>query len=326
MSNNNEEERFSSSISTRGNYHPTSNWKGVILILTSATGFSTLAIWGKIAYASGLNLPSILAFRFLGSAILLGSWLLIKRRWKTTFGQAAKALLLGAIGYSIQATLFFSALLYTGAGVATLLFYTYPAFVTLLAWIVEGETPDKYRRVALGVALIGCAFTSDFSQATVDPMGVMFGIASGVWYSIYLTFGARLVKSVDPIESGAYVSLGAAFSFILAALATNQITIPNSLDGLGALVGIAILATTVPIVTLFSGIQKIGITRTAIVSTVEPVITVFLGILFLGEQLEGIQLWGGLMVIVSVVLSNLGKRDLLDYWSLDKICCKDIQK
>ena len=287
----------------------TTNWAGGILVATSAAGFSTLAVFVKLAYDAGLNLQSILVFRFLGTALLLWTWLLLRNNWKLPLDKALKAILLGAVGYAIQATLFFSALLYTDAGIATLLFYTYPAFVTLLAWLVEKEVPDRARKTALGIALVGCAFTADLSQATVAPLGVLFGIASGVWYSLYLTFGARLVKSVEPVVTSAYVSLGATFSFGVATLFTGQFTIPSRIEDVYTIVGISVLATALPIVTLFSGMQKIGTTRTAIVSTVEPVMTVALGILFLGEKLAGGQIWGGLLVVSSVILSNLGRAE-----------------
>lgn len=286
------------------------NLVGTGLVVISAAGFSTLGIFGKLAYALGLNLPSILAFRFLGTAAILWAWLLWRDRWKLPSQQTIKAILLGAIGYAVQATLFFSTLLYTSVGIATLLLYTYPAFVTLLAWMIEKETPDRYRQAALGIALIGCTLTANVSQATVAPLGILFGLASGLWYSLYLTFGARLVKSVDPIATSAYVSLGAAFSFTLATLTISQFTLPSNLAGVGVITGTVLLATAIPIVTLFMAIQKIGTTRAAIVSTIEPVFAVVLGFVLLGEKLEGTQLIGGLMVVVSVVLANLGRRSL----------------
>ncbi len=300
-----------SSLALRADYRALpDNLVGTALIVVSAAGFSTLGIFGKLAYALALNLPSILAFRFLGTAALLWAWLLWCDRWKLTPHQAIKAVLLGAVGYAVQATLFFSALLYTDVGIATLLLYTYPAFVTLLAWLIEKETPDRYRQAALGIALIGCTLTADFSQATVAPLGILFGLASGLWYSLYLTFGARLVKSVEPITTSAYVSLGAAFSFTLATLTISQFTLPNSLAGVGVITGTVLLATAIPIVTLFAAIQKIGTIRAAIVSTIEPVFAVGLGFVLLGEKLEGTQLIGGLMVVASVVLANLGRRPL----------------
>lgn len=296
---------FLQASSARENTIFPSSWAGVLLISTSAAGFSTLAIFAKLAYDFELNLPSILMFRFLGTAIIIWGWLLLRNNWQIPLGQAIRAVLLGSIGYAIQATLFFSALLHTGAGVATLLFYTYPAFVTLLAWAIDKDVPDRARKIALAIAFIGCVLTADLSQATVAPLGIVFGVASGAWYSLYLTFGARLVRNIQPTVTSAYVSLGATVSFAIATLAASQLTLPNSIQGVYTLLGIAVLATALPIVTLFSGMQKIGTTRAAIVSTIEPVMTVLLGFFFLGEHLAGAQVWGGLLVVVSVVLANL---------------------
>lgn len=304
MAKNNMNAQPERSKSLLSGSHLSADWIGVSLVVASAAGFSTLAVLVKLAYGVKLNLSSILVFRFGGTALILWTWLILQNKWRLPLAKALRAMLLGAVGYAIQATVFFSALLYTDASVATLLFYTYPAFVTLLAWIVEKEVPTRSRKIALSIALTGCVFISDLSHATVAPLGLMFGIASGVWYSLYLTFGSRLVKAVDPVVTSAYVALGATLSFAAAALLSSQFTIPDSFEGIYIVVGIAVLATAVPIVTLFSGMQRIGTTRTAIVSTVEPLITVALGIWLLGERMQGAQVWGGLLIVASVVLAN----------------------
>ena len=46
------------------------DWGGVALITVSAAGFATLAIFGKLAFASGMSLPTMLALRFSGAAAL----------------------------------------------------------------------------------------------------------------------------------------------------------------------------------------------------------------------------------------------------------------
>jgi len=284
-----------------------SNLIGIILIITSATGFSTLAILGKIAYAEGLNLPSILVFRFAGTALLLWPWLLFHHMWRLTISQAIKATLLGAIGFAIQAAVFFSALIYTNAGTVTLLFYTYPTFVTIIAWVREKEQPNSYRRIALILAILGCILTVNISGAAVQPLGIIFGIASGLWYALYLTFGARLVQSIAPVVASAYLSLGATLSFFITALLTSGIVVPKSVTGIWVVAGIAVVATALPIVTLFAGIRRMGTTKAAIISGIEPVMTVLLGIVFLGERLDESQIFGSFLVVTSVVIAN-GER------------------
>ena len=42
---------------------------GLALLLVAATAFSTLAIFMKFAFMAGVNLTTLLAFRFLFSAV-----------------------------------------------------------------------------------------------------------------------------------------------------------------------------------------------------------------------------------------------------------------
>ena len=275
---------------------------GVALIVISATGFGTLGILAKLAYAEGLDLPSTLAWRFVGAAVVFWAWLVWRGNWRLEKRLAILAILLGAIGYAIQATLFFAALNYAGAGVTALLLYTYPAFVTLLAWITQGERPRRNRQIALSLALFGCLFTADLSGATVKPIGLLLGVASGGWYALYLTFGARLVRSVSPVTTSAYLSLGAAFSFLATAFLKNGLIFPKTAVAMGTVGGLILIATVLPIVTLFAGIRRLGTAQAAILSTIEPVVTVLLGIIFLGEEFLARQILGGLLVVSSVVL------------------------
>ncbi|MBD1841808.1 EamA family transporter [Coleofasciculus sp. FACHB-64] len=292
-----------------GRTAPRPNRVGVALIAVSATGFATLAIFAKLAYAEGLDLPSTLAWRFTGAAAILWSWLVWRDEWRLKPQDAIASTLLGGVGYAIQATLFFGALAYTSAGVAALLLYTYPAFVTVLAWVIEGDRPGFYRKIALGLALTGCLLTADLGGTTVQPLGLGLGIASGAWYALYLTFGARLVRSLSPVTTSAYLSLGAALSFMGAACLGRGLIIPQTSIALGTIAGLAVIATVLPIVTLFAGIQRLGTSRAAILSTIEPVVTVLLGIVFLGEQLVGRQILGGLLVVSSVVLIQAFPQD-----------------
>jgi hypothetical protein len=42
---------------------------GTVMVLVSATAFGSLAIFAKLAYASGLRTAQLLAFRFLLAAV-----------------------------------------------------------------------------------------------------------------------------------------------------------------------------------------------------------------------------------------------------------------
>jgi drug/metabolite transporter (DMT)-like permease len=96
--------------------------------------------------------------------------------------------------------------------------------------------------------------------------------------------------------------LGAALSFLATAFSGDGLIFPKTPVAVGTVGGLILIATVLPIVTLFAGIRRLGTAQTAILSTIEPVVTVLLGILFLGEELVARQIIGGLLVVSSVIL------------------------
>jgi drug/metabolite transporter (DMT)-like permease len=65
---------------------------------------------------------------------------------------------------------------------------------------------------------------------------------------------------------------------------------------------IAAIATVIPMVGLFAGIERIGAPTASIVSTFEPVVTVVLAGLVLGESLSLVEATGAACVIAAVRL------------------------
>jgi drug/metabolite transporter (DMT)-like permease len=67
-------------------------------------------------------------------------------------------------------------------------------------------------------------------------------------------------------------------------------------------VGIALFPTMLAISLFMAGLPRVGAARAALVSTVEPVITVLLAAVILGDRLSGVQMGGGVLVLLAVIL------------------------
>ena len=68
---------------------------------------------------------------------------------------------------------------------------------------------------------------------------------------------------------------------------------------------IAIVGTILPFGLFFAGINHIRSTRASITATLEPIFAGFLAFIFLGERLLLLQMIGGCMVILAIVLLQL---------------------
>src|SRR5215210_7181756 len=130
--------------------------EGLLLCVASAAGFGAMAIFAKQAYAAGLDVTTLLALRFPMAAVMLWTLIVVRRR---AIGSLRGLAVGGALGlwYAAQAGLFFSALERIDAGLASLLLYAYPALVTLGAFALGRERPDRRRVGALALASAGVA-------------------------------------------------------------------------------------------------------------------------------------------------------------------------
>ena len=278
---------------------------GIGLITLSAVGFSTLGLFTKLAYTQGLNPLSTLFWRLAGSAAILWIWLLLNRKLSIKKGNAVAAFCLGASVYALQANLFFRALTHASAGITTLLFYTYPAFVAVWSYLLTRTKPVSLRSwqgKALILTFLGCLLTVDFSSQTAQPLGIVLGIASGAGYGLYLFCSSYLVKTVKPIEAAAYMLLGSAFTIAIVVISGQALIIPTTKSSILIVSGLALISTALPTITLFLGLKRLEVLPAAIFSTLEPILAVFMGIIFLQEQFWLGQALGGLLIICSAVI------------------------
>src|SRR5947209_166458 len=189
---------------------------GFLFCLAAASGFSTIGILAKLAYAAQVNVVTLLAGRFLLTSILL--WLIVvAMRQSIPSGRPlAAGLALGLIGFGIQVTLLFLSLQRIDAALSALLFYSYPAMVTVGAVLIGREGATVRRLAALTVALAGVGLVfSSAGGARRDTTGVLLSLASAFLYSLIILAVDRLGRRTPTLAVSSVVSTGAATSVLL---------------------------------------------------------------------------------------------------------------
>ncbi len=287
--------------------HPAAT--GTACVVASAVAFGAMAILARIAFASGVDTPTLLALRF-GIAAIAMLALASLRKVPLPSGSTLGALvLLGAIGYGGQAFSFFTALTLAPAGLVALLLYLHPALVALLAAALLHERLTPVKLVALAIALAGMVLTIAPALTTPESVpagtgvvaGIGFAIAAAVFYSLYIIAGAWLGRRVDAFPVSTVVIASAAVLFIAAALVRGP-QWPQTPEGWVAVVAIALLSTVAAVTLYFAGLKLIGPTRASTLSTLEPLVTVTLAALVLGERIAPVQMAGGALILAAVVL------------------------
>lgn len=269
-----------------------------------------MAIFAKVAYADGADVLTVLAVRFAVAGVCMLA-LAVARGAQLPRGRTLAALMaLGGVGYVAQALAYFSALTMASAGLVALLLYVYPAIVTVAAALIFGERLTPLKVAALVVALTGTALTlGDIGGGR--PLGIVLALAAAVAYATYILVSSRVVPRAGAIPAATVVMLAAA-AVLGTAVAIAGPSVPQTLQGWGAIGGLALVSTVVAMVTFFAGLQRIGPADASTVSTVEPVVTVALAALVLHESLSVVQLIGGALIVAAVVvLARAGRPRLV---------------
>lgn len=281
------------------------SFTGVLLVAISAASFGTLAIFGRYAYAEGMDTLTILCLRFSLSAGLMAVLLAARRELLPRGLTLLQLVAMGAIGYVGQAFCYFTALKYASPGLVALLLYLYPLFVTVLSASLLHTRITRLQTLALGLALVGTALTVGPEGGQLP--GILLAISAAAIYSVYIMVGSQVIKRVSAVQSSTviFASAGLMSGFLMALRGPH---LPAT--GVGWLVvgSIVLVATMLPVVTFLAGLERIGPANAAMLSTLEPAVTVLLAAWLLGETLKPASLLGGALILAAAVL--LARREL----------------
>jgi drug/metabolite transporter (DMT)-like permease len=280
---------------------------GAVLVLASAAGFGMMPVFGKLAFQAGVSVATLLAVRFALAAALL--WGLAAARGalpRVRRGVLVRALALGAVGYAMQAGLYFLALERMDAGVLSLILYTYPALVTGAAILLGREPASRRRLAALVIASAGLVLVLVGTGAgAIDALGAALGAGAALTYTAYIIVSHGVTDELEPLPLAALITTGAAVTLTATAVLTGTLSFAFAASG-WLWVGLAAIVSTVLAVLFFlNGMQRVGPSTAAILSTLEPPVTVSLAFLTFGEALGALQLAGAFAVLAAAVLVNL---------------------
>jgi drug/metabolite transporter (DMT)-like permease len=281
-----------------------SRMAGVALVVISAVSFGTLAIFGRLAYADGMDVPTLLFLRF-GIATAVMAVLLPFFGQPMPRGRPLAVLIgMGAIGYVGQSFCYLSAVKYASPGLAALLLYLYPAFVFTLSMLFLHERITRLKAVALALALLGAILTANPQGGSW--IGVILAICAAAIYAVYIVVGTGVMQRVSaaPSSEVIFASTGTVYGIVVAAEGPHW---PASRAGWLAVAGIAVVATVIPVATFLAGLKRVSPTDASMLSTLEPVVTVVLAALVFGDRLRPLSLAGGALILAAVLLLARGE-------------------
>lgn len=274
-------------------------------IAVAAVLFGGVVVLGKTLPES-LPVTSMLAVRFGIAALILATVRSLGRRsLRPAPGEAWRLAVLGSAGYGTESTFFFLALGRGTAAAVTLLFFTYPVWVTTLSALLGRGLPGWIVGGALAAAVAGAALVvASGGGLDIAPAGIAFALGSSLTFAVYLLGAEAWASRTSPLVSAMWVSGSASVALTLFSVLGGAERFPQGADEWIRVGSMGIL-TAAAFGLLFLGLRRVGAVRTAIIAALEPVVAALMAATILHEPLRPGVVAGGILILVAAVTASV---------------------
>lgn len=283
--------------------------KDILAFIALSLAWGSSFLWIKIALEE-LGPLTLVAFRLLFGILGLLVVYFITRPELPKGKKIWQALvLLGFINTAIPFFLITWGEIYIDSGLASILNGSLPLFTTVIAhFALDDDKMTRNRTIALIIGFIGVFvllsrdLTGDIKSSLLGQGAVLLAV---IFYAFSVVYARSKTKGVSPIvQALAPIIVADAFIWIPALAFESPITLPTLSITWVAILWLGLIGSCIAYLLYFYLIHSIGPTRTSMITYTFPVIGVFLGAVFLKELIDITMLFGGALVLVSIILVN----------------------
>jgi drug/metabolite transporter (DMT)-like permease len=287
---------------------PRGSARDLALALLAVFCFGITIVLLRWLATEGVTSATALSLRFtMAGVMLLVALRLLGRPLLPPPGERVRAILFLGVGlYTFESTTFYLALERGTAAAVALLFYLYPAVVTVVEVALGAMRISRVTVVSLVLALVGGTIVAiGGGRVSISVSGIGFVLASVAFFSTYVVASHRVIPKTDALTAAAWTALGAAGGVTVIGVGQDALHVPSA-RALLAIAGAASV-TAIAFTLFFVVLDRLGPSRTAIVMALEAVFGALLSAIFLDERLRPLVVVGGIAILAGAVLAAISQ-------------------
>lgn len=278
--------------------------KGALYAMASGLLYGLVGYFGMSIIKADHSASNMTFWRFLMASLVMGILLLPKIKvLRENYLEMIKMVIYGGIFYGAGSILYFISSQYIGTGLSMVIFFTYPAIVMFLNWLIHKKKITKIYYLSIIIIAGGLVLLSSNGEFRLDAIGISLSILYAILYSFYMIF-SKYTK-LPALVSTFMVSIGCAIAGLIFALIDGSLTVPNTTIVWLNILAMAVVCTAAPILLLLEGLKHTSAEKASILSVLEPVFVVIFGMILLGETMSGLQAIGVATVLVGAIITLL---------------------
>ena len=239
-----------------------------------------------------------------GGAIYI--WLKVRR--KVSKKSTSDVLKMGGIGLlvAIHWITFFASIKISNVSVALTMLATSPMFIGFLEPLIFKRKIDWRELTVAGVVLLGVG--TIFSFDTTYHMGMILGIISAFFASLFATFNGVLIKTHDASNISLVELLSASAAIFLLLFFTGEVNgdlfVLSGQDWFWITI-LALVATSFAFIAFTSVMKVLTPFTTSVAINLEPIYSIILAVIIFGDdEIMGPRFYIGASIIIGAVMLN----------------------
>lgn len=286
----------------------------MLVVMSFVWGFNFTVVKVALTHFSPLSFNAV---RFsIASLLLVGFLWFRERSLRIQRGDLKRFVLLALVGNTFYQILFIKGIFRTTAGNSSLILATTPIFMALFSSVLGIEKVERrvLRSVIisfLGVALIVLGSGKPLTFTEQSLAGDLLILAGTICWSVYTVLSKPLLKRYTPLKlTTLTIAMGTPL-LVLVSIPSIEGQDWNAIPTQGwlSLTFSACLAIALGYAIWYTGVSRIGSTRTSLYEYLVTVIAVAAAWIFLCENMTLIQIAGAALVFIGLSLSRKSRME-----------------
>lgn len=295
---------------------------GLLFALASATSFGLSGPLARGLMNAGWSAAAVVAARVLLAGVVLLPVALpqIRGNWNLVRANAPLIVLYGLLAVAGTQLAYFNAVAHMEVGAALLIEYTAPIAVVGWMWARHRQQPGAATLAGAALGITGLLLVLDIlAGVSTDPIGITWALAAMIGAAAYFVLSAQggelpgTVLAAGGLLIGGVTLILAGVVGIVPLHATTATVVFDdfSTPWWVPILLIGIVTAAIAYVTGIAATRRLGSRLASFVALTEVLAALLFAWALLGEAPRPIQLLGGALILLGVIIVRLGEPEPL---------------